>query len=286
MVTRSNDEPRVPADDGDESARTMMSLVGGSLGVVLPLLVVLVLVAAWEAAVRILGIRTYLLPAPSVVARELMAKAGLLAMHGGATLVEVLAGYLASVLLGLPLALLMVELRWFERAVYPLLVISQTVPKMAIAPLFVVWLGFGVTPKILVVFLIAFFPIVIDGLVGLRAIQPEMLQLARSMGATSRQIFVMFRLPTALPSIFAGLKVAMTLAVVGAIVGEFIGGDQGLGYLLQMSAFNFQTPLLFATIVVLVALGLVLFLGIVLLERVLIPWEAERVARQEAAATL
>lgn len=271
-------------DEGEVDYADTQARAPGS--VVIPVATVVGMVVLWELAVRVYDIRPYLLPAPSAVFRELIAKFGVLVAHGRATLFEIAVGYLASVLLGLPLAVLMVQWRWFEAAVYPVLVVSQTIPKMAIAPLFVVWLGFGLAPKVLVVFLIAFFPIVIDGVVGLRAIQPDMIKLARSMGASSYQVFRMFRFPNALPNIFAGLKVAMTLAVVGAIVGEFIGGDRGLGYLLQVTAFNFQTPLLFATIVVLVVLGLLLFLGIVLLESVMIPWEAERVRRQETGATL
>ena len=176
----------------------------------------------------------------------------------------------------MPLAVGITSYRRFDKFITPILLFFQTVPKIAIAPLFLVWFGFGPFPKVLVAFLISFFPIVIDTAIGLRSISPEMIDLARSMGATKLQIFMRFRMPTALPYFFGGLKVAATLAVVGAVVGEFVGADRGLGYLLLVSNSNLDTPLLFASIVALTALGLILFYIIEVLEHFLIPWHVSR----------
>ena len=207
-----------------------------------------------------------------------LARPGAFAMHALVTSGEVLLGFLLSVAVGVPLAFGIAGSRVFERAVYPLLVASQAIPKVAIAPLLIVWFGFGTTPKVIVAFLIAFFPVVIDTVVGLRAIEPEMLHLAHSMGATRWQTFVKIRLPRALPSIFGGLKVAITLAVVGAIVGEFVASDRGLGHVLMIASGEMNSRLLFAAILVLTLLGVAFFVIIERLERLCIPEQARRAA--------
>jgi NitT/TauT family transport system permease protein len=159
---------------------------------------------------------------------------------------------------------------------YPLLVASQVIPKLAIAPLFIIWFGFGWIPKIFLVFLIAFFPIVIDSIVGFRAIEIEKLYLARSMGASRTQIFVRFRLPQALPSIFSGLKLAGTLAVIGAIVAEFVGSDTGIGHAILAANATLQTETMFAGVLYITIVGIILFLAIDLLERLMLPWHVSR----------
>ena len=159
------------------------------------------------------------------------------------------------------------------------MVATQSIPKIALAPLFIVWFGFGTTPKVAVAFLISFFPVVVDTIVGLRSIDPAMVQLARSMGAPPYRIFLRLRLPNALPSVFAGLKVASTLAVVGALTGEFIGSDRGLGYVLVQSSAQLNTPLLFATLVTLSLLAMAFFFLVEGVERLLIPWHVSQRAR-------
>ena len=151
--------------------------------------------------------------------------------------------------IAIPLAIAITSSERFDRFVMPTMLFFQVVPKVAIAPLFLVWFGVGATPKVLVAFLISFFPIVIDAAVGLRSMSAEMRDLARSMGATRMQVFAQFRLPTSLPYLFSGLKVAATLAIAGAVVGEFVGADKGLGYLLLVTNSNMETALMFATIV-------------------------------------
>jgi NitT/TauT family transport system permease protein len=148
----------------------------------------------------------------------------------------------------------------------------QTIPKVALAPILVMWLGYGIMPKVMVAFLISFFPIVIDAAVGLRSMSSEMTDLARSMGATRMQVFARFRLPTSLPYLFSGLKVAATLAIAGTVVGEFVGADKGLGYLLLVTNSNMESALMFATIVALTIIGLVFYYFVELLESFLIPW--------------
>ena len=243
---------------------------------VYPWLAMLLLVASWEGLVRLFQVPQWLLPAPSAIAGEFSARPAMFLSHALVTSGEIVLGFALSVLIGVPLAIAMAYSRVFERTLYPILVSSQAVPKVAVAPLLNVWFGFGTPPKVIVAFLIAFFPIVIDTLVGLRAVEPEMLHLARSMGASAWQTFVKIRLPRALPSVFAGLKVAITLAVVGATVGEFVAADKGLGYVLMMASGEMNSRLLFAGIIALTAIGVVFFFLIESLERWLMPWRTSR----------
>lgn len=247
-----------------------------------PTTAVVLTLAAWQAVVAALRIPEYLLPAPWSIATALAGEWRYLAVHSLVTLSEILWGFGLAVAVGIPLAMLIVYSPLFERAVYPLLVAAQSVPKVAVAPLLIFWAGLGMFPKVLVAFAIALFPVVIDTVVGLRAVEPEMLHLARSMGAGDRKIFLKIRFPSALPNIFAGLKVAVTLAVVGAIVGEFIQADRGLGYALQQATAVLNTPLGFAVILILALIGIVLFAAVEALERWATPWVPAR--RSELAS--
>jgi NitT/TauT family transport system permease protein len=180
------------------------------------------------------------------------------------------------VLVAVPLAILIVSSRPFEKSFYPLLVASQVIPKVAIAPLFLVWFGFGLLPKVLIVFLIAFFPIVINSVIGLRSMEIEKHYLAQSMGANRWQVFVKLQLPNALPSMFGGLKVAATLSVIGAIVGEFVGSDDGIGSILMTAIGSVDTVTLFAGVGYLTIMGILIFVLMDVLERLLIPWHISR----------
>lgn len=237
-----------------------------------PAITILVFLVIWEVAVHGFAIPEYLLPLPSAVAAELVKEAGYLAPHLAITSLETILGFLLAIVVGIVLALMIVVSPTLEATIYPLLVGSQSVPKVAIAPLLIVWTGIGLLPKVLVAFLIAFFPIVIDTVVGLRSVEPEMIQLARSMGSSQTKIFWKIRFPTALPNIFAGLKVAVTLAVVGAIVGEFLQADRGLGYALLQANATINTKLSFAVVFLLSAVGIVLFVIVDVIERLTIPW--------------
>lgn len=242
--------------------------------IVYPIIVLMASLLVWEVGARVLGIPIYILPPPSKITMVMLDNMPLLLRHGWVSTTEIVLGFLLSVVVGIPLALATFLWPVFARSVYPLLVSSQAVPKMAVAPLFIVWFGFGLMPKVLIAFLIAFFPIVINTVVGLAGIEPEKIHLARSMGMGSAATFFKIRLPNALPSIFGGLKIAITLAVVGAVVGEFVGGDAGLGYLLMSANGSMDTPLLFAGLVGLTLIGIVLFLLIEVAERLAIPWHA------------
>jgi NitT/TauT family transport system permease protein len=236
-----------------------------------PILTVIGTLAAWELGTRLFGVPAFLLPAPSKIVVSFAEHAGLLLKHGWVTTIEIVLGYLMSIVVGVPLALAIFMSPAFSRAVLPLLVSSQAMPKVAVAPLLLVWFGFGLLPKVLIAFLIAFFPIVISTAVGLASIEPEKIHLARSMGLGAAATFFKIRLPSALPSIFGGLKISITLAVVGAVVGEFVGGDAGLGYLLMVANGNIDTPLLFAGIIALTVQGVVFYFLVELAERLAIP---------------
>jgi len=240
-------------------------------GIVYPLAVIVGVLALWEIGTRLFAVPAFLLPAPSAIAASFVANFFLLLSHGWITTLEILLGFGLSIGVGIPLALAIFLSPVFSRSILPLLVSSQAMPKVAVAPLFLVWFGFGLLPKVLIAFLIAFFPVVINTAVGLASIEPEKIHLARSMGFGATATFFKIRLPNALPAIFGGLKISITLAVVGAVVGEFVGGDAGLGYLLMVANGSMDTQLLFAGIIALTILGVALFLLVELAERLAIP---------------
>ncbi len=249
----------------------------------LPFVGILGFLVIWEILVILFKVPEYLLPKPSVIFLTIVDDIRPLLYHSGITGYEMLLGYGMAIVIAIPLAIGITASDTFDRFIMPILLFFQVVPKIAIAPLFLIWFGFGTTPKVMVAFLISFFPIVIDTAVGLRSVSTEMIDLARSMGATKGQIFRNFRLPTSLPYLFSGLKVAATMAVVGAVVGEFVGADRGLGYLLLVSNSNLQTALTFAVIVALTLQGLIMYYAVEILERFLIPWHVSRRAGPEQA---
>lgn len=227
------------------------------------------LVAAWEAGVRLGEVPAFVLPAPSAILAKLLVDLPLLGPHTLATLQEIVVGYLVAAGGGLLAAVLIVQFRTVERVVYPYIVASQTIPKIAIAPLLIIWLGAGMLPKILIVAVISFFPVTVNTVTGLRAVEENYLNLMRSVAATDAQVFLRLRFPYALPYVFAGLKLATTLSVLGAIVAEFMGASEGLGYLILSSTFNFEVARVFVALIVLVAIGVAFFGVISLLERAL-----------------
>jgi NitT/TauT family transport system permease protein len=247
-----------------------------------PFVGILVFLAVWEAGVAIFKAPAYLLPPPTQIFETFIAELPKLLYHGWVTAYEMLLGYGLAVGIAIPLAIAITASQRFDRFVMPTLLFFQVVPKVAIAPLFLVWFGVGALPKVLVAFLISFFPIVIDAAVGLRSMSIEMNDLARSMGATKMQAFLRFRLPTSLPYLFSGLKVAATLAVAGAVVGEFVGADKGLGYLLLVTNSNLETALMFATLFALTIIGLAFFYAVERLEGLLIPWHVSHRVREDA----
>lgn len=246
-------------------------------------LTVAAILLAWEMGTRFGDIPAYLLPPPSSVLARLAEDRRLIMDATLATGSEVLAGFCLSVLVSIPLAAGLAQSALLERALYPLLVASQTIPKVAIAPLIVVWFGFGIFPKVLVTFMICFFPIVVDTMIGFRSIPREVLWLARSMGASRWKTFAKIQLPAALPQIFAGLKVASTLAVVGAVVGEFVAADRGLGYQLIVSNGLMDVRMSFAVLIVLSLIGVALFTVVEVVERFALPWHVSQRVRREGS---
>ena len=226
----------------------------------------------WEIGVRVLAVPDFILPSPSVIVAKIVGSWHLLLVNAFVTFQEILLGFGLSVLVAIPLAIAVVYSRIFERVAFPFMVSLQTIPKVALAPILVMWLGYGILPKVMVAFLISFFPIVINAVIGMRSAEKEMIYLVQSMGASELTTFLKIRLPKALPSIFGGLKVGMGQAVVGATVGEFIAAEQGLGYLQLISQVRLDTPLLFAAVVVLSLLGVLLFNAVAFIERIAVPW--------------
>jgi NitT/TauT family transport system permease protein len=241
-----------------------------------PLLFLVFLAVAWDLAIRIFNIPPYQVPAPKDVIITLWEEWPKLLAEAWPTTQATVWGFLLSAAFGIPVAMLIAGSRTVESYVYPLLVFSQSIPKIAIAPLFVVWFGFGMFPKVLSAFLLGFFPVVVSAVQGFKSVEPDMLDLARAMEANRLQIFRMVSFPHALPAIFAGLKVSITLAVVGAVVGEFVGSNSGIGFVLQRSIGNFELPTMFAALVVLALIGVILFWILDVLERVMIPWHASQ----------
>ena len=230
------------------------------------------LLTLWQLLSWALQVPAWLLPSPAQIVRAAVATGPLLAWHSVQTLLETALGLLLAVGGGLGMAIAIDLSPTLRRVLYPLLVASQTVPIMALAPLLIIWFGYGVASKAVVVGLVCFFPITVATADGLRAADPDLLALLRAMGATRRQIFFKVRLPGALPGFFSGLRIAMTYSVIGAIIGEWVGAGRGLGVYMIRSSNSFLTDQVFAAIAVTSFLSIGLFLAVTTLERVALPW--------------
>lgn len=246
----------------------------------LPIGVFVVLLIVWEAAVQFFDIPVYLLPAPSVIWTDSVALAGTMGEHTLATLSTVIVGFIISIAISLPLAVFMTSSPVISSAIYPLLVLTQSIPKVALAPILVVMLGANELPRLVITFLVTFFPLVIAIAIGLMSVPDELIELGRSFKASKLQELYRIRLPYAVPFIFSGLKVAIALAVVGAVVGEFVNADKGLGYMIITATAFFKTPVAFGALILLSIMGIVLFQVVVIIERIFFPWSA---ANQETA---
>ncbi|KWX56922.1 ABC transporter permease [Mycobacterium sp. NAZ190054] len=241
-----------------------------------PVALVIALLAAWWAVTEADLVAPYILPSPGDTWQTTQQNAGYLVQHTWVTTWETVLGFVIAAVFGVFVAVVMMYSSSLEKTVYPLILFAQVIPKIAIAPLFVVWLGFGPSPKILVAVLMAFFPIVISGLAGLRSVDPEILELTSTMGASRFKTFMKIRFPASLPQLMSGLKVAATLAVTGAVVGEFVGANEGLGYVILQANGNVDTAMLFAALIIMSLLGIVLFAIIEIAEKLLIPWHSSR----------
>lgn len=226
----------------------------------------------WELLVRVLHVRPIMLPPPSVILRELFAEWLWYLEHAWYTFIATIAGFALAVVCGIGIAVLLVSSRWFESAIYPLIIAMNSVPKVAVAPLFVIWLGTGAEPKIAIAFLIAIFAVIVDTVHGLRSVPQDVLDLGRVLKGSSSDFFFKVRLPCALPSILTGMKVAISLALIGAIVGEFVSSQRGLGYVILSAQGTFDTARVFAAIFLLVVMGIGLFGLLAWVEKHATPW--------------
>jgi NitT/TauT family transport system permease protein len=229
----------------------------------------------WEACVRLFAIPEFLLPAPSAILNAVVQQAPNVLQHTRSTMFTILAGFAASIIVGFPLAIAIASSPLLANALYPLLVLTQSVPKVAIAPLLVIVFGANEMPRIIVTFLVAFFPLVISIAAGLLATPAELVELGRSLKASWLQELFRIRLPSATPFVFSGLKMAITFSVIGAVVGEFVAADRGLGYLITSSTAFFRTPLAFGAVVLLSIIGIVLFQIVVIIERTFFSWSVD-----------
>ncbi len=235
----------------------------------------------WEVGCRLTQVRPIIFPAPIHVFRELVQDPLWLLYHAMFTVGASLAAFILTVLLGLFLAVCIVYSRLLDRTLFTTLVATNAVPKVAIAPLFILWLGTGVESKVVFAILVSVFPMVVDSVVGLRSVDPGQLDLARTYRASAVQMFWKIRFPNALPSVFAGMKVAISLSLVGTIVGEFVGSNEGLGFIILQSQGQYNTPRVFAAILVLSVLGIILFQTVDFIERKLMPWHVSHRALGE-----
>lgn len=242
------------------------------LRVIAPLLLLAAGVAVWEWRVRAEETPSWFLPAPSLIGRTLRADRDLLADHAWVTLREVLIGFAIALTAAILLAVLIHASEVFERAIYPIVIASQAVPIVALAPLLLVWFGYGLTPKVIVTALVAFFPITVGAVDGLRSADRETLNLLRTYGAARLRRFMMVNVPSAMPALFSGARIGIAVAVIGAVFGEYVGANAGLGYLMNVSSARLQTERVFAAIVVLAAMAIALFALVALLERRVLRW--------------
>lgn len=237
-----------------------------------PLCGAAIIVLTWYYYVLLMQVPVVVLPTPLQVLKSLIGDAKILTEEGWVTALECIYGFALSLAIGIPIAVVMTYSRIANQMFYPLLVASQSIPKVAVAPILLIWFGTGIKSKLAMAFVIAFFPVVVDTATGLRSTSPDLLELARSLQCTRLQTFFKIQLPSALPSIFSGAKIAVTLSVIGAVIGEFIGSNEGLGNLLLTANSQLNSPLVWASLTVLSVLGMILYGLVVLAEKLLMPW--------------
>lgn len=244
-----------------------------TLRVVAPLVFIMALIVLWEVFVDLFRIPNFLMPAPSRVYKTMISAGPLLFKHTFVTIYEILLGFGLAAAFGILLSIGIVYIRFVELCIMPLVVIFQVLPKVAVAPLLVMWMGYGEAPKIVVAFLICFFSVVINTVAGLLSTDNDLIDMMHSIKASRFQIFWKVQLPNALPYIFSGFEISITAAVIGAVIGEFVGSESGLGYMIIVSQQNMNTALMFVSITLLGIIGLVLFEIVVFLNKVFIPWQ-------------
>lgn len=256
-----------------QQTNTFRERAGSALRDWVPALLVFVgVIVAWQLLDYLLGVPAYVLPAPSEILNEIRERALDLLGQLGWTMLEAILGFLLGSGMAFITAVVFVHVRLMERAIYPWAIVLQTVPIVAIAPLLTIWMGFGLAPKVAIAAIICFFPMLVNSTRGLRSVSPQALELMQILSASKWDIFFRLRLPSALPYIFSGLKVASTLAVIGAIVAEFTGADRGIGYVVVAASYRIDTRLMFAGIAYSSAAGILFFNAISGLEKLLLHW--------------
>jgi NitT/TauT family transport system permease protein len=245
---------------------------GSTQRVVLPIVGIVGTLALWQLACMLWKVPVAVLPTPVQVGASIAQHWQSLLSEGWVTLKATLYGFALALLLGIPLAVAVSTFRWVNLMFYPLLVALQSVPKVALAPILLVWLGTGMESKLAIAWLVAFFPVLVDTAAGLQSTPKELLELARSLRASRWQLFAKVRFPAALPFVVTGAKVAVTLAVIGAVIGEFVGSSDGLGFLLLSATSQINTPLAFASLFALSILGMVTYFMVVLAEKAMSAW--------------
>jgi NitT/TauT family transport system permease protein len=243
--------------------------------------------AAWKAYVVAFNVSPFILPPPEAVLRGLVQvlREDLIMTHIRVTLTETLLGFAIACAVGIGLGVVLGKVRWLERAVNPFIVATQVVPKIALVPLFIVWFGFGITSKVVIAAVLAFFPILTNTMLGIKSLEPGHKDVMASINATRWDSFWALDLPSALPYILTGMEVGIVLATIGAVVGEYLGGNEGLGHLAVETMAAFEVEALFGVIVLLTVLGFALHMSIVGLSRVLIPWHESVILRPQKERT-
>lgn len=237
-----------------------------------PIITLALLFVFWEAMVRFYQIKPWILPGPVDVIAALIKQSNLLLSHTTATLLEALSGFLISILLAFTIVIILNHIKLLNEALYPLLIISQTIPLIVLAVLFTIWFGWGITPKIAIVVLVCFFPITINFMEGINSVDPDQINLFRSMGANNLTIFRMVKLPSALPSFFSGLRISATYSIMAAVIGEWLGAQKGLGYFMTLKQKSFAIDEVLAAVIIICLLSFLLVKVVDLAEYILLPW--------------
>lgn len=231
-----------------------------------------ILLIIWEVVGRLEVVPAYILPSPTRIMKTLIINLPLLKEHIIVTSMEAVVGFIIAIILSIVIAIVMDSIPLVKKAVYPLIITSQTIPIITIAPLFAIWFGFGYLPKIVIVVLVCFFPITISLLEGLSSVEPELLNLIKSMGASKVQLYKMVKLPAAMPSFFSGLKISATYSIMGATIGEWVGGKKGLGVYMLRVKHSFATDKVFATIIIITLLSIAILKIVSFIEKKSMPW--------------
>ncbi|MES2280295.1 MAG: ABC transporter permease [Pseudomonadota bacterium] len=262
-----------PANPGSAAGLTTAGRVRHAFNSILPAIILsIVVLVVWEAISRIFKLPQFVLPAPSSIGKILVTRQASLSQAAWVTAEEILYGFLLSTAVGMLIAVLIARFERMGRAVYPLMVLFQNVPKIALAPLFILWFGYDLAPKILLIVVMAFFPVALNMLVGLQSADPNLVTLMRTVGASRTEILMRVQIPNSLPYLMSGIKIAITLSVIGAIVGEFAGASAGLGYMIQFASTQMETSLVFAALIQISLLGMFFYYAIEFIEWKYISW--------------